>query len=372
MGTIDVLIGAAIAAGALFALATFAGARARARTAARLNATLGHIGDSVAHLTETLATLSAAGPFAIDAPQRPADVPPSLDLAEIADAVATSARRLPGVDAAALRATLENGETIVSAVDVPEDAARRLELGPPDGRRWETTHVAWARSAPGLAGAFTDAVAVPVSSTDGEIGLLLAFSRAGALPPATETALLRLAATARAPLANARRFRSTLELVRTDALTGLRNRRAYDEDLALEIERARRGNAPLSLVIVDLDDFGRVNKEHSLQVGDEVLTTFAGVVRSTARTVDVVCRRGGEEFAVVLPDTDCLEAQRFTDRLRTEVTHTDFPVIGRLTFSAGLTRLRPEDTAATIDERASRLQNQSKQAGKNRVTHDCG
>ena len=237
---------------------------------------------------------------------------------------------------------LESGEAVLGAVGVASDAASRLALDPPDAMRYEAAHVQWGRAATTAPGtALTSAIAVPLEDRGVRIGTLLAFSRQPAFPAETETGLTRLAAASAPALVNARRYHATLDLVRTDALTGLRNRRAYDEELSLEIERARRGGTPLSLLVIDLDDFGQVNKTFSLQVGDMVLSTFAGVLRTTARTVDVVCRRGGEEFAVVLPDTGCVEAQRFCARLRHEVSFTQFPTIGRLTFSAGLTQLLP-------------------------------
>jgi len=177
-------------------------------------------------------------------------------------------------------------------------------------------------------------VAIPIHAAGVRIGTLLAFSRAPGLAEDVEAALVRLATASIGPLVNARRFRATLDLVRTDSLTGLRNRRAYDEELVQEIERSRRAGTPLTLLMVDLDDFGLINKQHGLGIGDDVLIAFADVLRRTARTVDTVCRRGGEEFVIVLPDTGCHEAQQFFSRLRHEVGLTAFPGTDRLTFSA--------------------------------------
>jgi diguanylate cyclase (GGDEF)-like protein len=371
MGTTDVLMAAALVAVALMALTTFATARARRRADKRLENTLDWIGSSVTRLTETMATVAERTATADPTAPLLREFGTSLDIHQLAESIAAAAIRIHGVDGVAFEALGEAGEKVTAMVGIPDATAVAIGLDPPDDVRWDAAQIFWRRDRRS-ANVFSAAVALPLLDADTRLGTLLALTHdPNGFEPETETALARLTAAARQPLVNARHHLSTLDLVRTDALTGLRNRRAYDEDLALEIERARRADSTLSLLLIDLDDFGQVNKWHSLEVGDAVLQAFAEVLRSTARTVDVVCRRGGEEFAVVLPDTGCGEAQRFFDRLRHEVAFTQFPTIGRLTFSAGLTHLRPEDTPRTIDERTSRLLNESKRAGKDRVTHDC-
>jgi diguanylate cyclase (GGDEF)-like protein len=371
MGTTNALISAAAAAVVLLALVTLATMRAKARADQRLHTALGQIGHSVSRLAETLGTVAVRATEAESAIAVSLGVAASLEIEEVAASIALAASRLPCVDAAAAQTLLESGEPVIGTSGILDDAVRRLALDPPDAARWDSAHLQWHRSA-SAQGLHSSGLAVPIHADGVRIGTLLAFTRSPeGFPPETEIGLVRLAASSSPALVNARRYHATLDLVRTDALTGLRNRRAYDEELALEIERARRGGTPLSLLLIDLDDFGQVNKAHSLQVGDMVLATFSGVLRATARTVDVVCRRGGEEFAVVLPDTGCVEAQRFFARLRHEVSFTQFPTINGLTFSAGLTQLLPEDDAGSMDDRASRLINDSKRAGKDRVTHDC-
>ncbi|MEI8206252.1 MAG: GGDEF domain-containing protein [Kiritimatiellales bacterium] len=100
-----------------------------------------------------------------------------------------------------------------------------------------------------------------------------------------------------------------------DPLTGLYNRRIFDEALAQNIEAARRYGRELSLVLFDLDGFKRVNDTLGHQAGDEVLKFFAKLLQETARKADVVCRIGGDEFAVILPETGLSNVWKFTERV---------------------------------------------------------
>jgi diguanylate cyclase (GGDEF)-like protein len=140
-----------------------------------------------------------------------------------------------------------------------------------------------------------------------------------------------------------------------DPLTGLYNRRFFDEALAQNIETARRYGRDLSLVLFDLDRFKTVNDTCGHEAGDAVLKTFAQLLLETARKADIVCRIGGDEFAVILPETGLSKVWKFNDRFfRTlEKTARTFPTLGKteqkisnhwkLSASAGLAAL-PSDT----------------------------
>ncbi len=162
----------------------------------------------------------------------------------------------------------------------------------------------------------------------------------------------RLAAEARREHARALRYASNLEqqvaartreleqLSRTDALTGLRNRRAFLEELAREASRAGRQQRPLAALYIDVDDFKRLNDREGHARGDEALTAVASALTGTLRAVDVAARLGGDEFCVLLPDTDNQQAAAVAGRLRERVRAT-CPV----SVSIGIATLETGDLA---------------------------
>jgi diguanylate cyclase (GGDEF)-like protein len=119
------------------------------------------------------------------------------------------------------------------------------------------------------------------------------------------------------------------EMAITDPLTGLRNHRAFTEDLGRELQRGARQDLPLTLVMLDLDDFKALNSDHGHQAGDERLRELAAALRSTARGTDVAYRIGGDEFAVILPDCRAWGGLEFAQRLQGE--------LGGFTATAGVT-----------------------------------
>jgi diguanylate cyclase (GGDEF)-like protein len=104
-----------------------------------------------------------------------------------------------------------------------------------------------------------------------------------------------------------------------DPLTGLRNRRFFDETLADHIYAAKRYQRPLSLLLIDLDQFKKINDTFGHTVGDQILSSFALLLRATLRKSDIPCRYGGDEFAVLLPETTLQEAQHLIQRIQQAV-----------------------------------------------------
>lgn len=162
----------------------------------------------------------------------------------------------------------------------------------------------------------------------------------------------------------------------TDPLTGLGNRRYLENQAAMEIARAERSRAPLSLIAVDLDHFKRINDTYGHDVGDVVLQAFAKLARQVLRDGDVLCRMGGEEFAVLLPDTSRNQAMQVAQRLREAVATTparvgqDAMEDGTLAYSAslGVTLVSTgEITLKPAIKRADQGLYAAKEAGRNRV-----
>ncbi|MGJ7457458.1 sensor domain-containing diguanylate cyclase [Halomonas sp. RA08-2] len=167
----------------------------------------------------------------------------------------------------------------------------------------------------------------------------------------------------------------------TDPLTGLGNRRYLEDQAAREIARAQRSGAPLSLIVVDLDHFKRVNDTHGHDVGDLVLQAFASTVRPQLRDGDVLCRMGGEEFAVLLPDTTREQAMQVAERLRQAIEESPAEVGdegiegGRLAYSAslGVTLVSAgERSLKPAIKRADQGLYAAKEAGRNRTHWQAG
>jgi len=160
------------------------------------------------------------------------------------------------------------------------------------------------------------------------------------------------------------------ELVREDQLTGSLNRRGMDESLEREVLNAERRNTPLCIALLDLDDFKRINDTHGHATGDEVLVHLVNVVKETLRKLDVIARFGGEEFLVLLPETEPAEAMQIITRVQRELTKRIFMHNTQrllITFSAGVAYRAPSENQADLIKRADVALYKAKNAGKNRV-----
>lgn len=157
-----------------------------------------------------------------------------------------------------------------------------------------------------------------------------------AIPPGGEARLGRFAELVTLAVAAAEERDRLRGLATSDPLTGLPNRRAFDQRLAAEAERSARHGHALSLVILDIDHFKRVNDTWGHQVGDDVLVEFARRLQSQARGSDLVARIGGEEFAWLLPDAPAPGGRDAAERLRRYVAARPFPTVGPVGFSAGV------------------------------------
>lgn len=163
-------------------------------------------------------------------------------------------------------------------------------------------------------------------------------------------------------------------LARHDALTGLLNRYSLDEYAGRELARASRGDAPLSLVVLDLDDFKRINDTHGHAAGDQVLVETARRVRHTIRAGDIPFRVGGEEFLVMLPGAATAEAMHIADRLRQTLADTRMLFqneLARVSVSVGVVTFDPvHDDWERLLRRADQALYRAKRRGRNRVECD--
>lgn len=170
---------------------------------------------------------------------------------------------------------------------------------------------------------------------------------------------------------------NTLALAVTDELTGLYNRRYFDRHLALMLDKAREQDRDMALMLIDMDFFKAVNDTYGHDTGDAVLREFSVRLRRNIRGVDLACRFGGEEFVVLMPDTDYRQAQNIAERVRNAVAERPFD-IGRpgralaVTVSVGVAlNEAKDDTPETMLKRADVALYRAKGEGRNRVVFDA-
>ena len=215
-------------------------------------------------------------------------------------------------------------------------------------------------------------LALKLGSDDEGIGRLMLYPpRGGSFDGEAEQLAHWLAAQASIAIENERLHRTVKRQAITDELTQLSNRRRFTETLAVEVRRAERFGDPLSLVLADLDDFKQINDRYGHQAGDEVLRRFADVLRENVRDFDLPVRYGGEEFAVLLPETGLDGAEQLAHRLQTALLRLRLPEIGGdrppVTASFGVAAFPAARNAEQLLSAADGALYRAKAAGKNRV-----
>jgi diguanylate cyclase len=166
------------------------------------------------------------------------------------------------------------------------------------------------------------------------------------------------------------------ELGLRDPLTALSNRRAFDINLAKEITEAQDNRTQMCLVMGDLDRFKAINDAFGHHIGDEILKMFAKLLSSNVKGRDTVARFGGEEFAIILPETKLNDARTLTENIRRQLeakelaVNTSGQAIGQVTASFGVAEMVPGDDATALVQRADARLYEAKCAGRNRVMID--
>ena len=169
----------------------------------------------------------------------------------------------------------------------------------------------------------------------------------------------------------------SIEMAITDALTGLYNRRYMESHLGTLVEQAAARGKPLTVLVFDIDYFKSINDSHGHDAGDDVLREFAIRIRKSIRGIDLACRYGGEEFVVVMPETDLAVATMVAERLRRRIASEPFPIQQGARehrgddFGRNRRRLAAHDNAASVIKRADQALYRAKRDGRNRVVPDA-
>lgn len=171
------------------------------------------------------------------------------------------------------------------------------------------------------------------------------------------------------PLRNSMNYKKAIESAFTDPLTGAQNRAAMNMALTREVELAKRQGTGLSVIMFDADHFKKINDTHGHSHGDEVLKALSHIAQDTIRQSDVLYRYGGEEFLVILSQTDVAGAAHLADRMREHVAALD-TINGKkssVTISLGVTTMNEKDSCQTLFDRADKALYQAKSAGRNKT-----
>ncbi len=213
--------------------------------------------------------------------------------------------------------------------------------------------------------AIRSSVGAPVR-LDGRVwGAVVALStRPRAIPDDAEERLVRFAELVDLAVRSASHLAELESRAATDPLTGLANKRSFDERLASEWDRAMRHDRPLALAMLDLDRFKAVNDAHGHGAGDAVLLEVARRLAAEVRPADMLARVGGEEFAWILPEADAADAWAAAERARDAVSRARVPSIGRLTISAGVADTDDALSAAGLYAAADKALYAAKAAGR--------
>jgi diguanylate cyclase (GGDEF)-like protein len=310
--------------------------------------------------------------------QRLAAIGASIDFDDVLAYTLEAASTLPGVDAAMIVVPHEErvDEPVVAMIGMSaEEAARQSATAPGthDGRQARTLTVRYryaAAEAGGDGDSISGGIVVPLPAPGGEpLGTLAVFWRGTDRDVSDDevAAIEEVAKRAGPAIENARRFREARQLADLDALTGLHNRRFFHETLAREVARAQRYDRRLALIVFDIDDFKAINDKVGHLAGDAVLAQVAERVQSVVRGSDVACRVGGDEFAVILPESTLSDAEQLYRRLQFAVASRPAGAAERLHLSAGIAELTPSDDAVSFFERGDEALYRAKDAGKGQV-----
>ena len=212
-------------------------------------------------------------------------------------------------------------------------------------------------------------IMIPLYSRNKAFGLFCVFSSREELADSELDFLTIFAQQIEMAITIAALFQEVRDQAITDGLTGLYNRRYFEEYIAKEVTRSIRQNQPFSVIGIDLDFLKKINDEHGHAYGDLAIKTVAEVLKSNARSIDIPARMGGEEFNILLPGIDSAGAMTAAERIRKAIEVRELDVIGNITASIGVaTFLEHSDSLDELLELTDQAMYQSKRNGRNQVT----
>jgi diguanylate cyclase (GGDEF)-like protein len=294
----------------------------------------------------------------------------SLDLAEVTERTLEAASEISGVEAALLDTEAGDGARLSATVGMQAEEAAKSAVQLPENDNLRAVEITYRYRIDDVenssASHVRSGVVLPMRSDGTTVGSLSAFSRSAGqkLGEAQIDELERLAFRAGPALENARKYAEARALADLDALTSLHNRRHFHETLAREVARAQRYHRRLSLIVFDLDNFKMINDRVGHLAGDAVLAEASERLLSVVRSADIACRVGGDEFAIVLPESNVEEAELLAGRIARAINARPITPAGTVTLSAGVAELRPSDRPTDLFERADEALYRAKELGK--------
>ena len=298
----------------------------------------------------------------------------SIDLEELMDRVLDAAMEIEGIDAAMMVVERpDGGPAVVTRGMTAQESARPPTsgvVGALPGTITVSYRYGRDRDGGGEAELIRGGAFVPLVGRElRPVGTLSLFWRSDREPGQQQIDdVEKLAASCIPAIENARRYGEARKLAETDGLTGLYNQRFFQETLRREVTRAHRYQRKLTLIVFDLDDFKSINDQVGHLAGDRVLAQAADRLREAVRSVDVACRIGGDEFAVIMPESSAADGEQLFRRVHNSMRGTALgPDEQRLRLSGGIAELLHGDTPASLFERADAALYRAKELGKDRA-----
>jgi diguanylate cyclase (GGDEF)-like protein len=296
----------------------------------------------------------------------------TLDLDQVAGRTLEAAATIPGVEAAFLDAAGPDGARLAASLGIPEDEAAKTAVSIPDNDNLRAVEVSYRYRLDAADESSTlvrSGVVLPLRADGEPVGTLSAFTRSPVrqISDGEIDELESVAFKAGAALENARRYAEARALADLDALTRLHNRRYFHETLAREVARALRYERRLAVIVFDLDDFKAINDRIGHLAGDGVLAEAAERLLTAARTADIACRVGGDEFAVIVPEGGVEDGEELAGRIAEAISARPIGNAGVLQLSAGVAELRAGDQPDDLFKRADDALYRAKELGKART-----